>query len=52
MLEPSGAKRGRRSGPAVSGASPPPTSCLTQMRDVPSRHEVNATSRPSGEAAG
>ena len=51
-LDPSGEKRAEPSGPEVNGASPPPTSCLIQMRGVPSRHDVNAMSLPSGEAAG
>ncbi len=51
-MEPSGEKRGIRSGPSVSGASPPEASCLSQIRGLPSRLEVKAIIRPSGEALG
>ena len=52
MTEPSGEKRGFSSSPSVSGASLPDASSLIQMPRRPSRSELNATIRPSGDAAG
>ncbi len=49
---PSGEKRGKSSGPVVSAASPSPVTCFSQMQGWPSRSEVNAIVRPSGETAG
>ena len=43
---------GRIEPPAVSGASAPPSRFFSQIRGVPSRADVNATSRPSGLHAG
>ncbi len=49
---PSGEKRGKSSGPVVRGASPSPLTCFSQTRGWPSRSEVNAIVRPSGDTAG
>src|SRR5512143_3624585 len=49
---PSGEKRGKSSDPIVIATSPPPLSCLSQMRDCPSRSEVKARVLPSGLTAG
>ncbi len=49
---PSGEYRGESSGPEVSGASPSPLTCFSQIRGWPSRSEVNATVWPSGDTAG
>lgn len=51
MLLPSGEKRRRMSvGPAVSAASLPSATCLTQIRFFPSRNELKTTVLPSGGA--
>jgi hypothetical protein len=40
------------SGPGVSATSSPVASCLSQIRERPSRAEENAIVLPSGEAEG
>src|SRR5579864_9099881 len=49
---PSGEKRGNKSGPSDSAVSLPFSTCLSQMRGTPSRSEIKATVRPSGETLG
>src|SRR5450830_1100724 len=48
----SGVKRGAASGPSVRAISDPSASCLSHIRDTPSRLEAKAQRRPSGEIAG
>src|SRR2546427_10404047 len=52
MLEPSGEKRGKSSGPSVRAASSRVMICCSQIRGLPSRAEVKATVWPSIETAG
>ena len=45
----SGGTPGPLSGPAVRATSSPVATCLTQMREVPSRDEAKAMNLPSAE---